>query len=105
MKYALLASALGVVAGAGAGADPTALPGWAQFGILGVIILALVVTKQLVAGWVYVEVKTERDNLKLENKELIQQLISTQRETLPVMQSATSAIEDAMEIVKRYGGK
>ena len=80
-----------------------ALPGWAQYGILGIVIIALVVTKQLVAGWVYAEVKEENEELKKENKELVKTIIENQAVFVPALAKATETIDKAMAELHRRG--
>jgi hypothetical protein len=92
----LVASLLGSILGA-----TEALPPWAQYGIVGLVGGMLIVTKQLVPGWVYQEVRTERDELKADNKVLVHQLIEAQTTTIPVLQASTRAVEDAMALIRR----
>ena len=87
----LVASTAGLVAVEDAG-----LPDWAQYGILGLVIIALVVTRQLVPGWVYAETKAEVIELRAENKELVQQVIDTNAQAIPALREAASAIDKAL---------
>lgn len=81
-----------------------ALPGWAQYGILGIIIIALVVTRQLVAGWVYAELKEELKEVKAENKRLVQTLIDNNAVTVPALSKSSEMLERAAKELERRGG-
>lgn len=85
------AAASGIIA-----AEDAALPDWAQYGILGLVIIALVVTRQLVPGWVYAETKAEVIELRAENKELVQQVIDSNAQAIPALREAASAIDKAL---------
>lgn len=79
--------------------DPPVLPPWAQWGILGAVILGMI-TKQLVPGWLYQDKLTELKLLKDENARLVQLALDTQKATLPAMQASTSAVDKAMEEIR-----
>lgn len=87
----ILPSAGGLLA-----AESSDLPPWLQYGVLGLVIVALVVTKQLVPGWIHQEIRNENKELKLENKDLVKLVFDTQNATLPVLEKATSAVEEAI---------
>lgn len=76
------------------------IPAWAQYGILGLIIVGFL-TKQLVMGWLYQDVKAERDLLKTENKGLVQLVLDTQQATIPALQASTVAVNEALTEIKR----
>jgi hypothetical protein len=81
-------------------ADETpVLPPWAQWGILGAVILAMI-TKQLVPGWLYQDKLAELKLLKEENTRLVQLALDTQKATLPAMEASTSAVDKAMEEIR-----
>lgn len=80
-----------------------ALPGWAQYGILGIIIIALVVTRQLVAGWVYAELKEELKEVKKENKRLVQTIIDNQAVTVPALIKSSELVEKLSAELQRRG--
>lgn len=75
------------------------LPAWAQWGILGLVILAMI-TKQLVPGWLYQDKVAEAKLLKDENARLVQLALDTQQATLPAMQASTAAVDKAMEEIR-----
>ena len=75
------------------------LPNWVNWGVLGLVILALV-TKQLVPGPIYKEAKDELRELKVENKELTKTVLETQGGVLPVLENATSAIREALTEIR-----
>lgn len=72
------------------------IPLWAQYGILGLIIVGFI-TRQLVPGWMYSDLRTENESLKAENKDLVRQLLDVQKTALPALQSAASIMDDAMD--------
>lgn len=80
------------------------LPPWANYGILGLVIVAII-TRQLVAGWQYADMKAERDRLQEDNKALVQQLLANQEATLPALKEATTAVSEALteiRILRQY---
>jgi hypothetical protein len=79
------------------------IPAWAQYGILGLIIIGFL-TKQLVMGWLYQDIKAERDLLKTENNRLVQLVLDTQQATLPALQASTVAVGAALDEIKRRRG-
>lgn len=88
-------------------ATSTDLPNWAQWGILGLIILGFVV-KQLVPGWLYADVKAENQQLREENKELVKLMFETQKATIPALQEAANAVNETMSelrILRRKSGE
>lgn len=76
------------------------LPAWTNYGVLGLLVVGLL-TKQLVMGWLYQDVKTERDELKTENKRLVQLVLDTQQATIPALQASTVAVGEALTEIKR----
>lgn len=75
------------------------LPIWAQWGVLGLVIAGFV-TRQLVPGWLYTDTKAENTELRKENKELIELVLSTQRDAIPALQEATKAVNEAMTEIR-----
>lgn len=80
-------------------AAPT-LPPWASWGVLGLVIAGFV-TKQLVPGWLYADLKNENKELRVENARLVQLTLDTQKATLPAIESSTSAISEALAEIRR----
>lgn len=71
------------------------IPLWAQYGVLGLIILGFIM-KQLVPGWLYSDVKAEAKELRTENQRLVQLVLDTQTKTIPALEAATKAVDEAM---------
>jgi hypothetical protein len=80
----------------GGGGD---LPPWLQWGVLGLVITGFV-TKLLVPGWMYGDVRSENQDLKAENKRLVQLVLDTQHETIPALGAAAKATEEAMAEIR-----
>lgn len=76
------------------------LPGWANYGILGVLIVALVVTRQIVPGWVNARNEEEIKELRKEKNDLINLVFDTQKATLPVMEKQNTVLQEAMEEIR-----
>lgn len=70
-------------------------PSWATWGVLGLVVAGFV-TKQLVPGWMYADLKSENKDLRLENARLVQLTLDTQAATLPAIEASTSAVSDAL---------
>lgn len=75
------------------------LPVWAQWGVLGLVIAGFV-TRQLVPGWLYADVKSENAELRKENKDLVDLVLETQRSAIPALQEATKAVNEAMTEIR-----
>jgi hypothetical protein len=71
------------------------LPSWAQWGVLGLVVAGFV-ARQLVPGWLYSDVKAENQVLRQENKELVQLVLETQKSTIPALEEASKAVNEAM---------
>jgi hypothetical protein len=115
MRVALVAAAgaVGILTGAvgraggwviaqasgGGGGSNGDLPNWVQWGVLGLVILGFI-TKQLVPGWLYSDIKAENKELKAENIRLVQLALDTQTKTLPAIEAATRVVEDAMAEIR-----
>lgn len=67
------------------------LPGWAELGIAGLLFSAFV-SKLIVAGWQYNDLRTELRESRASESRLVQQVLDGQRETLPALQASTAAI-------------
>jgi Tfp pilus assembly protein PilN len=78
-----------------AAGDSGNLPDWAEWGVLGLVILGFVL-RQLVPGWLYADVKVENQELRKENKEMVELVLSTQQSAIPALQEATKAVNEAM---------
>lgn len=96
----ILAVTIGIV-GALFIAAEEALPGWAQYGILGLIIIALVVTKQLVPGWVHADTIAELKEVKAENKQLVQTIIDDKAVTGAALIKSSEMLERTLELHRR----
>jgi hypothetical protein len=81
-------------------AVPT-LPPWASWGVIGTVF-GLLMTKQLVLGWVYSDVKTEIKELKAENARLVNLALETQKATLPAIEASTSAVTEALSEIRAF---
>lgn len=108
MKTLLVLSVIVAIPAAlqAAGEEVSNFPGWAQAGAAGLVVIAIVYTKALVPGWTYQELKTANNELKqelkeakVENKDLTRQVIEGQAQVLPALQTATTAIQQAMPVV------
>lgn len=78
--------------------DP--LPGWANYSILGVIIIALI-TKQLVVGWQYSDVKNENVELRAEIKSLHEKQIDVYTKEVGALQAATDALNGNQDVMSK----
>lgn len=75
--------------------DPSGLPGWAQV-VLALAILVGLVTKQLVPGWVYSDLREENQALKKERSELIRSALETQPKTISALEASGRVVDEAM---------
>lgn len=80
------------------------LPVWVQWGVLGVVIAGFV-TRQLVPGWLYGDIKAENKELKDENRRLVTLVLDTQHETIPALGAAAKVTEDAMSEIRLLRGR
>lgn len=99
-KFVLLAIA-GVPMGLLASETAPVLPPWASWGVLGLVITGFV-TKQLVPGWLYGDLKTENRELKAENTRLVALALETQKATLPAIEASTLAVSEALTEIRSY---
>lgn len=80
---------------------------WLQYGVLGLVLFAMIVSKQLVPGWIHSsivkEYQEEIKELKLEKRQLIDKLFDTQKAAIPALGEATKAIDEALTVVKSRG--
>lgn len=98
MKIALLiasAAGSGII---GQEAAP-ALPPWATWGVLGLVIAGFV-TKQLVPGWMYSDLKTEIKEVRADNTRLVELNFDTQKATLPAIEASTSVVSEAIAEIR-----
>jgi hypothetical protein len=86
---------LGILAAEG----DSGLPPWVNYGVLGLLIVAIIL-KQFVPGWLYVDVKKENEELRAENRRLVDLNLQTQASTGPALVAATSAIQDILTEVR-----
>lgn len=75
------------------------LPPWASWGVLGLVIAGFV-TKQLVPGWLYADLKTENKELKADNSRLVALALETQKATLPAIEASTTAVTEALAEIR-----
>lgn len=76
------------------------LPSWLEWGVLGIVVVAIVLTKQLVPGWIYAELKEENKELKIENKELVDRLLSLSETALPAIKESNTVVAEAMREIR-----
>jgi len=76
------------------------LPSWVEWGVLGLVIVAIVMTKQLVPGWIYAELKEENAELKEENKELVTKLLELSETALPAIKESNTVVAEAMREIR-----
>lgn len=100
LKFALLAL-LGIPVGVFAEEVVPALPPWASWGVLGLVILGFV-TKQLVPGWLYADLRTENKEQKAEITRLVNLALETQKATLPAIEASTSAVTEALSEIRSF---
>jgi hypothetical protein len=81
--------------------EAPSLPPWATWGVLGLVITGFV-TKQLVPGWLYADIKTENKEQKVEINRLVDLALETQKATLPAIQASTSAVGEALAEIRTY---
>lgn len=81
-------------------ADDTPIPAWANYGVLGLLVLAFI-TRQIVSGLELREIKRERDDERAENRRLAQVVIDTHAATTPALERASVAVKDAMDELSR----
>jgi len=99
VKTFLLASAVTGAASVLAEAGDS-MPPWAQWGVLGAVIVGLLITKTIVPGWIYQDTRAELIAAKADIKTLSQQLIDSQQVALPALQTSSQVIADALPIVR-----
>jgi hypothetical protein len=100
LKLAFLAM-FGIPIGVIAQEAAPALPPWASWGVLGLVILGFV-TKQLVPGWLYGDLKTENKELKADNTRLVALALETQKATLPAIEASTTAVTEALSEIRNF---
>jgi len=76
------------------------LPSWLEWGVLGVVIVAIVMTKQLVPGWIYAELKQENRELKDENKELVAKLLALSETALPAIKESNTVVAEVIREIR-----
>lgn len=82
------------------------LPAWVNYGVLGLVVAAFIL-KQLVPGWLYSDLKRENDELRTENRRLVDLNLSTQATTAPALAAAAKAMDEMItttRILKRERG-
>lgn len=86
--------ALAVVLGA-----TTDLPPWANYGLLGALIVAIL-TRQFVPGWVHRDVVLERDALKQELGRMVDKVLTVSESAVPALRESTSVVNQAIEEIR-----
>lgn len=87
------------------------LPDWANYGILGLLIVGLVFSRALVPGNTHreivaklelqlVEAKTETKEARAEIKTLTTQMLETQAPALQALQAATQVMDQAIPLIR-----
>lgn len=100
LKLALLGLA-GVPIGLLAEETVPALPPWATWGVLGLVIAGFV-TRQLVPGWLWSDQREEIKDLKAENTRLVNLALETQKATLPAIEASTAAVTEALSEIRTF---
>ncbi len=77
------------------------LPAWIQWSVLGLVITGFV-TRQLVPGWLYADIKAENKDLKAENVRLVALALETQKAALPAIEASTSAVSEALSEIRSH---
>lgn len=99
LKLVALFAFVGVPIGVLAEETVPALPPWATWGVLGMVI-AGILTRQLVPGWSYRDQQEEIKALKADNSRLVNLALDTQRATLPAIEASTSAVTEALNEIR-----
>lgn len=94
----VLLGAGGVIFAAGEG---DGLPAWAQVVIVIGIAFGLI-TKQLVPGWIYTDMKNRLDATEAEVKDAHQKLIDVYATEAPALKEAQRVVADAMTELRLY---
>jgi hypothetical protein len=103
LKLAVL-GVFGIPIGVIAQETAPALPPWASWGVLGLVI-AGIITRQLVPGWSYNDLKVENKELKADNTRLVNLVLDTQKSTIPAIEASTSAVADAIAEIRALRGR
>ncbi len=69
---------------------------WLERGVLGLLLTAIVFTRAIVPGWTHKDVIVERDELKAENRKMIDLMLAQQKDWLPALTASNHAVSEAM---------
>lgn len=81
-------------------ATPDSLAEWLQWGVLGLVIVAFLIG-QLIPGYLYQQMKAERDQLQEKNDELTERLLEMQEQVVPALIASTDAVSAASTEMQR----
>lgn len=80
-------------------AETDGLPAWAQV-LLGIALFIGVITKQLVPGWMYQDLKAENQQLRQDVKDGVKRELETQPKVIAAMEAHSKTLDDAMTEIR-----
>jgi hypothetical protein len=79
------------------------IPEWANYGILGLFVAGMLATKQVVAGWVYQDLRRENEELKGEVRRVTDLLFEMGAKAIPALNASTEAVTAYNAELRRRG--